>query len=58
MIAFLGLSNAAAQLGSINQAAAGIRADQIVVNSTRLLYVSCPAAPFLNSSTQNVCQGL
>lgn len=58
MIAFLGLSNAAAQLGSISQAAAGIRADQIVVGATRLLYVNCPTAPLLNSSTQNVCQGL
>jgi uncharacterized protein GlcG (DUF336 family) len=62
MISFLGLNNAAVQLGSIGNAPAGIRADNIVVNVSgsmvRLRFVNCPIAPFLDSSQQNVCQGL
>jgi uncharacterized protein GlcG (DUF336 family) len=57
MISFLGLSNAAARVGSIKQADAAIRADQIVIGATRLRYVNCPVAPFLGSTAQNVCQG-
>ena len=42
-----------------SQAPAAVRSDQIVVShpagSTRLRYVSCPFAPFLESSQQNVC---
>ena len=59
MISFLGLQNAALRVGGISQAPAAIRSDQIVVThpggSTRLRYVSCPFAPFLDSSQQNVC---
>ncbi|MDP1913305.1 heme-binding protein [Brevundimonas sp.] len=59
MISFLGLQNAAIRVGGIGQAPAAIRSDQIVVThpggSTRLRYVSCPFAPFLDSSQQNVC---
>ena len=59
MISFLGLQNAAIRVGGISQAPAAIRSDQIVVThpggSTRLRYVSCPFAPFLDSSQQNVC---
>ncbi len=58
MISFLGLSNGATRLGSIKQADAAIRADQLVIGGTRLRYVSCPFAPFLDTTTQNVCQGL
>jgi uncharacterized protein GlcG (DUF336 family) len=61
MIAFLGLYNAGQQTGTIGEAPAAIRADQILVNSggqqSRLVYVNCPAAPFVNSSQQNVCDG-
>jgi len=61
MIGFLGLYNAGQNLGTIGEAPAAIRADQITVTvagqSSRLLYVSCPAAPFVNSSQQNVCDG-
>ena len=61
MIGFLGVQNAAARVGGISQAATTIRSDQIVVTrngrSTRLRYVSCPFAPFLDTSDQNVCQG-
>ena len=47
------------RVGGISQAPAAIRSDQLVVShpggSTRLRYVSCPFAPFLDSSQQNVC---
>ena len=62
MISFLGLNNAAVRVGSINNAPAAIRADQVLVtvNSvpTRLRYINCPVSPFVDTSTQNVCQGL
>ncbi|HKT85524.1 MAG TPA: heme-binding protein [Novosphingobium sp.] len=62
MISFLGTHNAGVRLGSLGNAPAAIRADQIVVNVSgspvRLRYVSCPFAPFLDSGEQNVCQGL
>jgi len=62
MISFLGLNNAGVQVGGIGNAPVGIRADNIVVNVSgsmvRLRYVNCPFAPFLDTSEQNVCQGL
>ncbi|HEY0960719.1 MAG TPA: heme-binding protein [Novosphingobium sp.] len=63
MISFLGLHNAGAALGGgIGNAALAIRADTIQIpvggSNVRLRYVSCPFAPFLDSSQQNVCQGL
>ena len=63
MISFLGLNNAGQQVGGIGNAPAAIRADNIVVtlidgSTARLRYVSCPFAPYVNSSVQNVCQGL
>lgn len=61
MISFLGAHNAGARLGGIGNAPKGIRADQIVVDvgaGVRLRYVSCPFAPFLDSTQQNVCDGL
>ncbi|MCW6529026.1 heme-binding protein [Sphingomonas sp. MMSM20] len=62
MIGFLGLNNAGKRVGSLGNAPAAIRADQIVVNlgneSVRLRYVNCPVAPFLDTSTQDVCSGL
>ena len=63
MIAFLGLSNAASMLGTLSNAPAAIRADTLVFDlgggaSTRLRYVSCPFAPFVGTTAQNVCQGL
>ncbi|HEY5072273.1 MAG TPA: heme-binding protein [Caulobacteraceae bacterium] len=61
LISFLGLDGAATQLHTIQNAAAGMRADQLVISqggsANRLLYVQCPASPFLNSSVQNACQG-
>jgi uncharacterized protein GlcG (DUF336 family) len=61
MISFLGLNNGGARVGSIGNAAAAMRADTVVVavgQGVRLRYVSCPFAPFLDTSQQNVCQGL
>lgn len=59
MISFLGLHNAGVALnGSVNNAPAHIRADQLVPAGARLRFVQCPQAPFLNSNEQNVCEGL
>ncbi|HTI31802.1 MAG TPA: heme-binding protein [Sphingomonas sp.] len=63
MISFLGTSNAGLKLNTgIGNAPVGRRADQLVFalpNSpgVRLRYVSCPFAPFLDTSEQNVCEG-
>ena len=62
MISFLGTNNAGLRVGGIGNAPMMLRADQISVNlgnaSVRLRYISCPFAPFLDTATQNVCQGL
>lgn len=58
LVAFLGLSNAAAILGTVNQAPKDIRADRLSPRGARLLYVQCPQAPFNNSNDQFVCEGL
>lgn len=62
LTAFLGLNNAGVRLGTIGNAPKAIRADNIVVtvngNPVRLRYVNCPFAPFLDTSAQNVCEGL
>ena len=64
MVSFLGLHNAGVRLGNgIGNADPAIRADRIEVQlaggaSVRLRYVNCPFAPFLDTSAQNVCQGL
>ena len=57
MISFLGVHRAGLRVGSIGNASAAIRADQVVVSGTRLRYVSCPFSPFLDSSEQNACSG-
>jgi len=63
MVSFLGLHNAVVRLGGgIGNAPKAIRADTIEVQTggttTRLRYVSCPFAPFLDDPAQNVCEGL
>ncbi len=63
MVGLLGADNAGKALGGFGNAPAAIRADNILVgtgggSSTRLRYVSCPFAPFIGTSDQNVCQGL
>lgn len=58
MIAFLGVHNAGVVLnGVLGHAPAARRADQLVPDNSRLRYVQCPQAPFLNSNAQNVCEG-
>ncbi|HEX7028316.1 MAG TPA: heme-binding protein [Gammaproteobacteria bacterium] len=57
MIAFLGMHRAAQTLGTINNAPAGIRADNLTPHGMRLRYVQCPQAPFIGSDEQNVCDG-
>ena len=62
MVSFLGLNNGGVRVGTVGNAPKDIRADRVVVNvgnaQVRLRYVSCPFAPFLDTNTQNVCEGL
>jgi uncharacterized protein GlcG (DUF336 family) len=58
MISFLGVHNAGERLnGSINNAPAAIRADNLTPQGVRLRYIQCPQAPFLDSDEDNVCEG-
>jgi len=61
MIGFLGVDGAHTALGTIGNAPAAIRADQLVINqgggANRVLYVQCPVSPFLGSSVQDACTG-
>jgi len=62
MVSFLGLHNGGIRLGTVGNAPAAIRADQIVVpvagtGGVRLRWVNCPFNPFLGTNEQNVCQG-
>jgi uncharacterized protein GlcG (DUF336 family) len=54
MIAFLGVDSVGMGL---NNAPKSMRADNLTPQGTRLRYVQCPQAPFLDSSEQNVCEG-
>lgn len=60
MISFLGLHFGGLRTVDIQNAPAAIRADQIVepITGVRLRYVNCPFAPFLDTSDNNVCEGL
>jgi uncharacterized protein GlcG (DUF336 family) len=61
MISFLGLGNAGRILNTgIGNAPRDRRADQLQPGGigTRLRYVQCPQAPFIDSNEQNVCEGL
>ncbi len=57
MIAFLAVDETNQTLGSINNAQSAMRADTLTPQGTRLRFVQCPQAPFLNSEAQNVCDG-
>jgi uncharacterized protein GlcG (DUF336 family) len=57
MIAFLGLHNAGVRLGTINNAPAAMRANQLSALGVKLRYVQCPQTPFLDSDAQSVCHG-
>jgi uncharacterized protein GlcG (DUF336 family) len=63
MISFLGAHNGGKKAGgAIGNAPKTVRSDRIVVKvgeaGVRLRYVNCPFAPFLDTSAQNVCEGL
>jgi len=58
MIAFLGIQDAANAVGSIGQAPSDLRADQLQPQGARLRYVSCPQAPFIDSTQSEPCGGL
>jgi len=62
MISFLGgANNGGARAGNgLGNAPKPVRADTVIPpgTNTRLRYVNCPFAPFLDTSAQNVCEGL
>ncbi len=55
MIAFLSVHSAGGALGGLGNADPGMRADTLAPQGTRLRYVNCPVAPFIDSDEQNVC---
>ncbi len=57
MIAFLGVHDAAALLGTINNAPNDMRSDMLAPAGSRLRYVNCPQAPFLDSTVEDACGG-
>ena len=62
MISFLGGTNTGgARAGNgLGNAPKAVRVDTLVPpgTNTRLRYVNCPFAPFLDTNQQNVCEGL
>jgi uncharacterized protein GlcG (DUF336 family) len=59
MVSFLGLANGATTLNTgVGHAPAARRSDQLTPQGVRLRYVQCPQGPFLNSTDQNVCEGI
>lgn len=58
MIAFLAVQQTSDTLGSINHAPRPMRADQLRPFGTRLRYVQCPQAPFLDAQGQTPCGGM
>ena len=62
MISFLGGANngGARAGGGLGNAPKAIRADTVIPpgTNTRLRYVNCPFAPFVDTSAQNACEGL
>ena len=57
MVAFLGVHEAAQQLGGFGNAATPMRADNLAPMGTPLRYINCPATPYISSDEQNVCDG-
>ena len=62
MISFLGgANNGGSRAGNgLGNAPKNIRADTVIPpgTNTRLRHVNCPFAPFLDTTSQNVCEGL
>ena len=57
LIAFMGLYRAAQTLGTVNEAPAAMRADQLSHGGVHLRFVECPQAPFLDGQNEDVCAG-
>ncbi len=57
MVAFLGLYNAGQALGTLGNATAAMRIDQLDIQGQKVRYVECPQAPFLDSNEQDPCAG-
>jgi uncharacterized protein GlcG (DUF336 family) len=57
MVSFLGLNNASEILGTINNAPAAMRADNLAPMGINLRFVQCPQSPFLDSTETDVCHG-
>jgi hypothetical protein len=57
MVAFLAVDETAMSLGTLNNAPADMRTDQLTPAGARLRYVNCPQTPFLDASAQEVCSG-
>jgi len=58
MVSFLGLFNAGQALGgAIQNAPPGIRTDTVAIGGGNLRFVSCPVAPFNDSTEQTPCLG-
>ena len=57
MIAFLGPADAGLSTSGVGNAPSAKRADQLVPAGSRLRYVSCPQAPFIDSGEQEPCNG-
>lgn len=56
LVSFLAAHNAGARLGgALGNAPLGIRTDTVTVGGGQLRYVSCPVAPFLDSTDQEPC---
>jgi uncharacterized protein GlcG (DUF336 family) len=63
LIAFLGLAEGSAALAMTEAQPPGnappaMRADTLAPKAVRLQYVQCPSNPFVNSNTQDACDGL
>ena len=55
MVAFLGVD--AAGLIGVGNAPPDLRADTLVPQGSRLRYVGCPQAPFIDDTARAVCDG-
>lgn len=58
MISFLGVHNAGLERGGFGNAPMEMRADQLTPQGVRLRFIQCPQSPFINSTEDNVCDGL
>jgi hypothetical protein len=55
MVAFLGVDESG--LSGVGNAPIDLRSDQLTPQGSRLRFVSCPPAPYLDSAASGVCDG-